>query len=214
MDMHFDVAIAERSARLQPTFRLPVRGLKHHATSALGAVCFVLLATTYSLRAAGPKEIVIDFEQTEIGKPIPTWTDKGVVFSLAGEPTRSKAKGRVMFFPHLGTNRKGILNAMANEQAIPLQAKFPDGASSVTLVLWGSTGCPAKLEAFDKNDQLVDEVSLASVPGRKSPADPVPQFELTVKGPAIATIRFSGPRNGEFLAVDELRFVPLARKQK
>ena len=214
MDMHFDVANAEGSARLQPAFRLPLRGLKHRATSALGAVCIVLLATPCSLRAAGPKEIVIDFEQTEIGKPIPTWTDQGVVFGLAGEPTRSKAKGRVMFFPHLATNRKGILNAMANEQAIPLQAKFPDGASSVTLVLWGSTGCPAKLEAFDQHDQLVDSVSLASVPGRKSPADPVPQFELTVKGPAIATIRLSGPRNGEFLAADELRFLPLATTQK
>ena len=162
--------------------------------------------------AARAAEIVIDFEQTEIGKPTPTWTEKGVVFSLAGEPSRSKAKGRVMFFPHLATNRKGILNAMANEQAIPLQAIFPDGASSVTLVLWGSTGCPAKLEAFDTNDKLIDTASLASVPGRKAPADPVPQFELTVKAPAIASIRLSGPRNGEFLAADELRFVPLARK--
>jgi hypothetical protein len=27
-----------------------------------------------------------------------------------------------------------------------------------------------------------------------------------VKAPAIAAIRFSGPRNGEFLAADEIRF--------
>ena len=128
------------------------------------------------------------------------------------EPTHSKAKGRVMFFPHLATDHKGILNAMANEQAIPVQAKFPHGASSVTLVLWGSTGCPAKLEAFDQNDKLVDSASVASVPGRKAPADPVPFFELTVKAPEIAYIRFSGPRNGEFLAADAVRFVPLAAK--
>ena len=160
--------------------------------------------------SARAEEVVIDFEQAEIGKPTPTWTEKGVVFALAGEPTHSKAKGRVMFFPHLATNHKGISNAMANEQAIPVRAKFPNGASSVTLVLWGSTGCPAKLEAFDQHDKLVDSASVASVPSRKAPADPVPFFELTVKAPEIAYIRFSGPRNGEFLAADELRFVPLA----
>lgn len=172
----------------------------------LAAPVLALLAASAFAAAAG--EVVIDFEQAEIGKPTPTWSDKGVVFGLAGEPTKSKAKGRVMFFPYISTSRKGILNAMANEQAIPLQAKFPDGASSVTLVLWGSTGCPAKLEAFDKNDKLLDEVAMASVPGRKAPADPVPQFEMTVKGTEIAYVRLSGPRTGEFLAADELRFVP------
>lgn len=172
----------------------------------------IFLATAGALLAAGPKEIVIDFEQAPIGKPMPTWTDQGVVFALAGPPANSKAAGRVMFFPYISTDRKGILNAMANEQAIPVQAKFPAGASSVTLVLWGSTGSPAKLQAYDANDQLVDEAAVAAVPGRKAPADPVPQFELTVKAPAIAYIRFSGPRNGEFLAADELRFTPLAAK--
>jgi hypothetical protein len=89
--------------------------------------------------AAHAAEVVIDFEQSEIGKPVPTWTDKGVVFNLAGPLTQSKATGRIMFFPHLATNHKGILNAMATEQAIPVQATFPTGASTVTLVLWGST---------------------------------------------------------------------------
>jgi hypothetical protein len=161
-----------------------------------------------ALFAAAPAEVVIDFEQATIGKPVPSWSDKGVVFSLASAPVNSKAIGRVMFFPYLSTERKGILNAMANEQAIPLQAKFPQGASSVTLVLWGSTGCAAKLQAFDAQDKLVDEATVATVPGRKTPADPVPQFELTVKAAGIAYIRLSGPRNGEFLAADELRFVP------
>lgn len=170
------------------------------------------VAATSALLAAGTAEIVIDFEQATIGKPMPTWSDKGVVFSLASAPANSKAAGRVMFFPYLSTDRKGILNAMANEQAIPLQAKFPHGASSVTVVLWGSTGCPAKLQAFDANDKLVDEASVVAVPARKTPVDPVPQFELKVKAPEIATIRLSGPRNGEFLAADELRFVPLGQK--
>jgi hypothetical protein len=53
---------------------------------------------------------------------------------------------------------------------------------------------------------VIDHASVAAVPGRKAPGDPVPFFQLTVKAPAIAAIRLSGPRNGEFLAADELRF--------
>jgi hypothetical protein len=158
--------------------------------------------------AADAREIVLDFETAEIGKPVPAWTEQGVVFTLAGPLEHSQAVGRVTFFPCLPTARKGILNAMANEQAIPLQAKFPRPVSAVTLVLWGSTGCPAKLQAFDAGDRLVAEASLAAVPGRQAPGDPVPQCELAVKGEAITTIRLSGPRTGEFLAIDELRFVP------
>jgi hypothetical protein len=156
--------------------------------------------------AARAEEVVIDFEQAQIGKPVATWADKGVVFQLAGPLTQSRATGRIMFFPHLATNHKGILNAMATEQAIPVQATFPGSVSSVTLVLWGSTGCPALLEALDKNGAVVDQARVAAVPGRKAPADPVPFLQLTVKAPAIAAIRFSGPRNGEFLAADEIRF--------
>ena len=169
-----------------------------------------LLATLLGpVSVSHAEEIVIDFEQAEIGKPQPTWTEKGVVFNLAGPLTTSKAAGRIMFFPHLATNHKGILNAMATEQAIPVQATFPDSALAVTLVLWGSTGCPALLEALDKKGEVVDKASVTSVPGRKTPADPIPFFKLSVKAPegsAIAAIRFSGPRNGEFLAVDEIRF--------
>jgi hypothetical protein len=170
-------------------------------------VAFLLLGLAGAASAARAGEVVIDFEQAETGKPVPTWTEKGVVFKLAGPLTQSKATGRIMFFPHLATQHKGILNAMATEQAIPVQATFPDSVSTVTLVLWGSTGCPALLEALDKNGDVVDKVALAAVPGRKAPADPIPFVELTVKAPAIAAIRFSGPRNGEFLAADEIRFV-------
>ena len=49
------------------------------------------------------------------GKPMPKYTDRGVEFALSHPPTRSRAAGRVMFFPHLKTPHKGILNAMANE---------------------------------------------------------------------------------------------------
>jgi len=167
--------------------------------------CFALLALVGAAAAAHSDEIVIDFEKAEIGKPVASWTDKGVVFNLAGPLAHSQAKGRVMFFPHLATNHKGILNAMAAEQAIPVQATFPTSASAVTLVLWGSTGCPALLEALDKDGVVVDHASVAAVPGRKAPGDPIPFLQLTVKAPAIAAIRFSGPRNGEFLAADEIR---------
>src|SRR6187399_3019198 len=161
------------------------------------------LALVGIVPAVSAEEIVIDFEQAEIGKPMPTWTEKGVVFKLAGPLANTQATGRIMFFPHLATNHKGILNAMATEQAIPVQATFPDGAVAVTLVLWGSTGCPALLEALDKKGEVVDKASVTAVPGRKTPADPIPFFKLSVKAPegsAIAAIRFSGPRNGEFLA--------------
>jgi hypothetical protein len=167
------------------------------------------LALIGAVPAGRAEEVVIDFEQAQIGKPVPTWAEKGVVFNLAGPLTQSKATGRIMFFPHIATNRKGILNAMATEQAIPVQAKFPDAVSSVTLVLWGSTGCPAVLEALDQNGEVIDKASVAAVPGRKAPADPVPFIELTVKAPAIAAIRFSGPRDGEFLAADEIRFTTI-----
>jgi len=155
---------------------------------------------------AHAQETVIDFEKAEIGKPVPKWSEKGVSFELAGPPTKSKAVGRVMFFPHIDTNRKGILNAMANEQAIPVLAKFPKGASSVTVVFWGSTGCPALLEALDENGAVVDKASVDAVPGRKAPGEPIPFLTLNVKAPRIAAIRFSGPRDGEFLAADEIRF--------
>ena len=164
---------------------------------------------TASLASAFPAETEIDFEQAEIGKPLTNWVEKGVVFTLAHEPKQTKARGRVMFFPHLATDHRGILCAMATEQ-IPVQATFPTPVTSVTLVLWGSTGCPAALEAFDENGSVVDKSSVPSVPGRKKPEDPIPTFELTVKAPKIAYIRFSGPRSGEFLAADELRFTPVS----
>jgi len=167
---------------------------------------FALLALVLAGSAARADEIVIDFEQAEIGKPVASWNDQGVVFTLAGQLAHSQAKGRVMFFPHLATNHKGILNAMATEQAIPVQATFPRAASVVTVVFWGSTGCPALLEALDAKGEVVDKISVAAVPGRKSPADPVPFITLTVKAPDIAAIRFSGPRDGEFLAADEIRY--------
>jgi hypothetical protein len=163
-------------------------------------------------RAAG--ETVVDFEQAEIGTPVPKWEEKGVTFELAGPLQRtSAAKPRVMFFPHLATGHKGILNAMSTDQAVPLKMTLPGaGASSVTLVLWGSTGCPAVVEAFDQDGKLVDQRSIAAVPGRKTPDEPVPFVTVTLKAPAIASISLSGPRNGDFLAADELRFVPLTRK--
>ena len=131
------------------------------------------------MAAAESPEVVIDFESAAIGKPVPTWTEKGVTFALAAPLRTSKAAGRVMFFPHLATNHKGLLNAMANEQAIPVRARFPAPASSVTIVFWASTGSPAKLQAFDADDRLLDTASLPAAPARLAPADPVPLFELT-----------------------------------
>jgi hypothetical protein len=164
-----------------------------------------ILALVGAVSTAGAEEIVIDFEQAEIGKPVPTWTDKGVVFKLAAPLANSKAAGRVMFFPHLATQHKGLLNAMATEQGVPVLATFASSATVVTVSFWASTGCPALLEALDAQGAVIDRASVTAAPARKAPADPVPFFQMTVKAPSIAAIRFSGSREGEFLAADEIR---------
>ncbi|HEY5042357.1 MAG TPA: hypothetical protein VIK53_10175 [Verrucomicrobiae bacterium] len=165
-------------------------------------------------RVFGQTNVVIDFEKAEItGRWVDSWADKGVLFTPAHPPTKSHAKARLMFFPQLPSGKKGILSAMADDP-IPVRAQFTNGCSSVTLVLWGSTGCPAKLEAFTADGKLLDKTSLEAVPGRKAPADPIPTCELTVKGTNIAYIEFSGPRPGEYLVADEVRFTPVAAPKK
>jgi hypothetical protein len=155
-------------------------------------------------------EVVVTFADATVGKPVPAYTAGDVTFSLASAPQRSKAQGRVMFFPHLKTDRKGILNAMANEQAIPVKAEIKGGASSVTLVLWGTVGSGAWLEARDKDGTLLDRAALPdTVPQRKNPADPIPSFELSVKAEAIAYILFAGAPNGGALVADEMRYFPV-----
>src|SRR5918911_3738076 len=162
------------------------------------------------LGALADGEVVITFDKVETGKPVPSYTDKdqGVEFALSRQPAKSKAAGRVMFFPHLKTPRSGILNAMASE-SIPVEVRFPKPVSGVTLVLWGSIGSAALVEAYDKGDKVVDRASRDKVPERTGPEKPVPSFELTVKAPAIAYLRFSGAPPGGYLVCDEVRFTPL-----
>jgi hypothetical protein len=163
-------------------------------------------------------ELVIDFERVpilldptndEVVNRLEEYVENGVQFKLASQPERSKARGRIMFFPHIESGRKGILNAMANEQEIPVQVRFPNNASAVTIVFWASTGAAAKLEAFNSEGGVVARDALKVVPRREKPEDPVPTFELTVKADEIAYVEFSGPRTGEYLAADEVRFTPL-----
>jgi hypothetical protein len=157
--------------------------------------------------AAG--EIVLNFANAPVGKPFPTWKEGDVTFALASSPQHSRAQGRVMFFPHLKTDRRGILNAMANEQAIPVKAEIAGGAASVTLVLWGTIGSHAWLEAHDKDGKLLDRAALpGTVPERKSPSDPIPSVELTVKADHIAYVLFGGAPNGGALVADEMRYAP------
>ncbi len=163
-----------------------------------------------STRTNSAGEVVLTFDEAAIGKAIPSWTQGAVTFTLASAPQHSRAQGRIMFFPHLKTERRGILNAMANEQAIPVKAQIAGGASSVTLVLWGTLGCHAWLEAYDKDGKLLDRAALpAVVPQRKSPAEPIPSFELKVRGDDIAYILFGGATNGGALVADEMRYVTL-----
>jgi hypothetical protein len=164
------------------------------------------------LGAPADGEVVITFDTVETGKPMASYTDKGreVVFALSRQPAKSKAAGRVMFFPHLKTDRKGILNAMAGE-SIPVEVRFPKPVSTVTLELWGSIGSAAVVEAYDKDGKVVATAKRDKVPERTGPEQPIPSFELTVKGPAIASVRFSGAPPGGYLVCDEVRFTPASR---
>ena len=178
------------------------------------AATLLLLLQAAAACAAAAEPVVVDFEkgvmliQDDKANRFPQWVEKGVTFTLAREPRQSKAKGLLMFFTHLQSGHKGIVCAMATEP-IPVQATFPTPVSSVSLALWGSTGMPALLEGFDSEGKLVDRAALESIPGRKAPGDPVPIFTMTVSAKRIAYIRFSGPREGEFLAADEVRFTPI-----
>jgi hypothetical protein len=173
-----------------------------------------VLATGTPACEAAAERIVINFEQASI-LPDPTndeivtrpesWTDQGVEFTLAREPARSRARGRLMFFPHLPSGRQGILNAMADEQEIPVRVRFPRPASTVAIEFWASTGAAARLEAFDVHDAVVARDALDAVPGRKAPEEPIPMFTLAVRAAEIAYVEFSGPRTGEFLAAAAVR---------
>jgi hypothetical protein len=96
-------------------------------------------------------------------------------------------------------------------ESIPVRATRPTPATEVSVTFWASTATPAILEAFDATGKPIDRAALPAAPARKSPADPTPFFTLTVKGPNITAIQYSGPREGEFLAADEIRITPASR---
>ena len=129
-------------------------------------VKLLLAALAVATPVVRADETVIDFEQAQIGKPSPEWNEKGVAFKLAGQPTQSKAIGRIMFFPHLATGHMGLLNAMATAHSIPVQASFAKSASSVTVVFWASTASAALLEALDREGGVVARASLEAAPVR------------------------------------------------
>ena len=179
-----------------------------HARTIILAVLISLVSLAGAAPADGPA--IITFDKVETGKPMSSYTDRGLVFALSRPPAKSRAAGRVMFFPHLKTPRKGILSAMANE-SIPVEIRFPKPVVSATLVLWGSIGSKAVVEAYDKDGDVVDRVSRDRVPARAGPEQPIPSFELTVKSSAIAYVRFSGAPPGGYLVCDEVRFTPPAK---
>lgn len=183
-----------------------------------GAVRFLLFISAAT--CAWPAEpFVVDFEKAvplladRKANRIPRWEENGVVFTLAHDPQQTKGKGMLMFFTHLSTGHKGIVCAMATEP-IPVRATFPKPVSSVAISFWGSAETPAVLEAFDADGKVVDRAVLESVPGRKAPGDPVPIFNMTVKAGRIDYIQFSGPREGEYLAADDVRFTPVDGESK
>lgn len=162
---------------------------------------------------AADGEVVVTFDKAETGKPVAKHTEQDVVFAPAHPPAKSKAAARVMFFPHLKTERTGILSAMADEP-IPVEVRFPKPAASVTLVLWGSIGGGAKVEAFDKDGKVIETVKRDKVPERDGPEKPIPSFELRVRGAGITSVRFSGAPPGGYLVCDEVRYTPQADTKK
>src|SRR5690242_21282802 len=126
---------------------------------AAGRRILFLLAVAASGWSAGA--VVVDFEAAvplladRKANRVARWEEKGVVFTLAREPQQTKGKGLLMFFTHLSTGHKGIVCAMATEP-IPVRATFPVPVSSVTVSVWGSTGTPALLEAFNSEGKVVD----------------------------------------------------------
>ena len=154
------------------------------------------------------REVVIDFESGPLGEWIPSWSEPGTTIELAWQPMKAATAGSLTFFPRIGTDDQGVLCAMADEP-IPVEVRHAQLARRVTVRFWASTGCAARLEALDADGKVLQVAALAEVPRRSDPAEPVPTFELTVSAPtaAIAAIRFSGPRAGEFLAADEIRWV-------
>lgn len=163
--------------------------------------------------AAADSEVVVTFDKAETGKPVASHTEQGVEFVPARPRAKSKAAAKVMFFPHLKTERRGILSATADEP-IPVEIRFPKPAASVTLALWGSNGSSAKVEAYDKDGKVIDTAKRDKAPERAGPDKPVPSFELTVAGAAITSVRFSGAPAGGYLACDEVRYTPAPKPEK
>jgi len=170
----------------------------------MSAFCGLFFGVAAASHAA---ETVITFDDAKINDKVTGYTNHGVVFAPAHGTTQSRAVAKVMFFPQLKTDKKGILNAMANDP-IPLKITFPNGASSVTLAMWGTFTNPALVEAYDQDGKLVDKASIPKIPARSSPSEPEPTFELSVKAPHIAYVCVSGERTGEYVAVQEVRFTP------
>jgi hypothetical protein len=180
--------------------------------SVIKSVAAYLLVAAGAVSIRAEDELVITFMDAAVGKPMPSWSGHGLIIEPAAKLRRSQAAPRIMFFPHLKTDKKGVLSAMAAE-AIPVQIRIPDGASRVTLEMWGSLTSAALVEALNEGGQVVDKASLDQVPRRASPADPIPSFELTVEAPEILAVRFSGARPGGFLAVEEIRLTPVPARQ-
>lgn len=173
----------------------------------------VLLLGPLAGATAADGEVVVTFDKAETGKPVASHTEQDVVFAPAHKPAKSKATAKVMFFPHLKTERTGILSAMADEP-IPVEVRLPKPVTAVTLVLWGSIGSGAQVEAYDKDGKVIDTAKRDKVPERTGPEKPIPSFELAVKGAGITSVRFSGAPPGGYLVCDEVRYTPSPKPEK
>ena len=167
---------------------------------------FAMIAVVLgSLKRARRRSDDHHLRRAEAGKLMPSYKDQRR--PALRPPTKSRRRESDVLL-HLKTARKGILNAIANE-SIPVEVRFPKPVASVTLVLWGSIGSAAVVEAYDADGKVVDRASRDKVPERSGPEQPIPSFEMAVKASAIACVRFSGAPPGGYLVCDEVRATPV-----
>ncbi len=191
---------------------------RHSFIIGLRFLLLFMVAQVFGAQHGKTEEVVIDFEDVPIRldpnddekiNRLEIYEEKGVRFKLALNSAKTRMPGKMMFFPHLSSGRQGLVNAMAREQEIPVRLLFPNKASRVKIRFWGSTGTAARLAAYDDNGKEIGRDELERIPGRKRPEDPIPMFELSIDAKDISYVEFSGPRTGEYLAADEVRFTPV-----
>src|SRR5438309_562705 len=88
----------------------------------------ILLAILGSLGAPAEGPTILTFDAVETGKPMPSYTDRGVVFSLPRAPAKSRAGGRPGGDPVAATGRERPIPRRHGGHGAPPRQPGPGGA--------------------------------------------------------------------------------------